>query len=293
MSSGETLKKQLANAGIDVKTFDKVEIEGLDEEEEFEDDSCEEDDDDDDDEEEDDGDDDETEEGQNESSSGSNGGLYVITVAAKNALTVWGKARSILDTTGYWPIISDDVEQLLECFELDLFEEDVLDTDQIVRLSESIDPESWLCEQYKKNLEYYTTDVGDWPAGVQPDTSYAPAMVQGDGIVSILFCSASEAWHVPAAIRWGGSNDGMLPQYHTAFLKRWNKEYGAELVCANMSTIEMKVSKPPQTKADALALAKEQFAYCPDIVTQRRAPQTVAALAADLYKSPQWYFWWD
>ncbi len=49
MSSGETLKKQLANAGIDVRTFDKVEIEGLDEEEDEyeEDDTSDEDDEDD------------------------------------------------------------------------------------------------------------------------------------------------------------------------------------------------------------------------------------------------------
>lgn len=296
MGSSETLRKQLAKAGVDVKTFDKVEFELLEEEEdefEEEDEDCDDDDDEEDDDDDDDDDNvDEVGEEQN-GSSGANGGLFVVRVAAKNAMDVWSKARSVVDKTGYWPIISDEVEQLIEYFELDLLEEDVQDTDQIVKLSELIDARKVLAKRYKKNLEHYDTKEGQWPSHVRSEEKYSPAMVQSEESISILFCSARESWRVLAALRWSGSNDGMTPDYHTAFLKHWHQKYGAELVCANMSTMELKVAKPPETKSDALTLAKEQFAYCPEIVTQRESPKTIAALAADLYKSPQWCFWWN
>lgn len=51
------------------------------------------------------------------------------------------------------------------------------------------------------------------------------------------------------------------------------------------------VAKPPKTKEAAVALAEEQFVYCPDIVHQ--GCQTALGLASELMYSPRWYFWWD
>ena len=47
----------------------------------------------------------------------------------------------------------------------------------------------------------------------------------------------------------------------------------------------------PATKEEALALAWEQFVYCPDIVTQ--GTETVEVLAAALLNGPVWLFLWD
>ena len=77
----------------------------------------------------------------------------------------------------------------------------------------------------------------------------------------------------------------------TAFGKRWHEQYGAEIVSITHDVMEFTVAKPPQTKGAALALAKEQFVFCPDIVHQ--GVGDVAALAATLLKSNYWYFWWD
>ena len=40
-----------------------------------------------------------------------------------------------------------------------------------------------------------------------------------------------------------------------------------------------------------MALAREQFVYCPDIVYQGTG--TLAGLAAALLEGTTWYFWWD
>ena len=43
--------------------------------------------------------------------------------------------------------------------------------------------------------------------------------------------------------------------------------------------------------AEALDLAREQYAYCPDLVDQ--GTETLSALAASLLKDEWWHFWWD
>lgn len=55
--------------------------------------------------------------------------------------------------------------------------------------------------------------------------------------------------------------------------------------------IEFSVARPPQTAAEARALAREQFIYCTDIVMQGVGSE--AALAATLQGSANWFFWWD
>ena len=55
--------------------------------------------------------------------------------------------------------------------------------------------------------------------------------------------------------------------------------------------IECTVKTPPSSKQAALALAREQFVYCSDIVHQ--GVRSIEALAATLLNSKTWYFWWD
>ena len=43
----------------------------------------------------------------------------------------------------------------------------------------------------------------------------------------------------------------------------------------------------------ALQLAKEQYAFCADIVEQGAPGMTVGKLVADLKNATVWYFWWD
>ena len=53
----------------------------------------------------------------------------------------------------------------------------------------------------------------------------------------------------------------------------------------------MQVARPPQTKEEALELARQQYLFCNDIVDQ--GVGDVESLAKTLLYSPVWYFWWD
>jgi Domain of unknown function (DUF4253) len=73
--------------------------------------------------------------------------------------------------------------------------------------------------------------------------------------------------------------------------RRWHEQYGAEIIGAFPDLMEMRVARPALTREDALDLAKEQYIYCIDIVSQ--GTQTVQALAAGLLGGTAWFFWWD
>ena len=42
-----------------------------------------------------------------------------------------------------------------------------------------------------------------------------------------------------------------------------------------------------------MALAAEQYGFCPDVIDQGPEDATVGALADSLRQSAFWYFWWD
>ena len=60
---------------------------------------------------------------------------------------------------------------------------------------------------------------------------------------------------------------------------------------AGSAVVQCYVEKPPMNAQGALDLAKEQYAYCYDIVEQ--GTETIPALASELLKSKIWFFWWD
>ena len=99
------------------------------------------------------------------------------------------------------------------------------------------------------------------------------------------------AFEVPAYLKFGGWNSCPEPSAHVAVWRRWQESYGAEILCLSGDVIEATVARPPVNKEECYKLAREQFAYCEDIVTQ--GVQTIDALAAVLCGGKSWYFWWD
>jgi len=95
-----------------------------------------------------------------------------------------------------------------------------------------------------------------------------------------------------AAFLYDTLNDACpYPYEHAAVMKYWHQLYGAELIGITNDVIEMKVSNPPKTYQQAFELAKEQMAYCDDIVFQ--GTMTVERLAKLLVSATSWFFWWD
>lgn len=80
-------------------------------------------------------------------------------------------------------------------------------------------------------------------------------------------------------------------EHHMAAVRTWRDDWGFELMACYHGAIKGRASRRPEGREAALALARVQYEYCPDIVYQ--GVGTTAALAATLMASDWWYFWWD
>jgi hypothetical protein len=136
---------------------------------------------------------------------------------------------------------------------------------------------------------------GSWPADPGPEAGLSVALdvLTGRPLenVHILLIPTAASWEVPAYLRWGDWNACPPAEYHVAALRRWHQRHGTELVGISADTMNIRATRRPSSRADALALAMEQYRYCPDIVDQ--GVETLSALGALLMAGDWWYFWWD
>jgi hypothetical protein len=109
--------------------------------------------------------------------------------------------------------------------------------------------------------------------------------------ITLALVPTQRSWHIPAFLKFGDYNACPEPAVHAAVLRRWEDQYGAEIVCVGYQIMELAVAHPPDNSDAALALAYEHFAYCGDIVLQ--GVDTIDALAAILLNGKTWFFWWD
>ncbi len=109
--------------------------------------------------------------------------------------------------------------------------------------------------------------------------------------VHILLIPARSGWEVPAYLRYGNWNGCPPAEYHVAALREWHARFGAELVGLSGDTMNLRVARPPEDRTAAMALARDQYRYCPDLVEQ--GAESLSALAAGLMHEKWWFFWWD
>lgn len=136
----------------------------------------------------------------------------------------------------------------------------------------------------------------DWTQGSGPK-GFEFAVVRGSLFgskprwVIVARVPTGTPFEAPAYLRFGGWNSCPESHAHVAIWKRWEATYGAKILCMSGDIVEATVERPPLGKDECYALAREQFAYCPDIVTQ--GVGTIDALASLLSGGRSWYFWWD
>lgn len=109
--------------------------------------------------------------------------------------------------------------------------------------------------------------------------------------VLIGMIPVNEPYEIAAYMGFGGWKRCPNPHEHVAILKYWQEKYKAELTCMTGSIIELTVHQPPIKRAEAFALAKEQIAYCPELITP--GAESVADLAVLLLGKKHWFFCWD
>ncbi|KQV14288.1 MULTISPECIES: DUF4253 domain-containing protein [unclassified Kitasatospora] len=79
----------------------------------------------------------------------------------------------------------------------------------------------------------------------------------------------------------------------SAVVRGWEQRFGARVVAIGPATLHLSVAAPPTTAEEALLVAAEHFAFCPDNIWQSNHPHLLATYAERLIGTHYWEFWWD
>ncbi|WP_204291240.1 DUF4253 domain-containing protein [Micromonospora gifhornensis] len=104
---------------------------------------------------------------------------------------------------------------------------------------------------------------------------------------------AQRSSEVLAAVGWHGAINHIGVAELCAVLRSWEDRFGVRVIGAGFAELYLSVAAPPSTIDEALPIAAEHFAFCPDNILQGQRPYTVAAYAERLVDAPTWAFWWD
>jgi Domain of unknown function (DUF4253) len=95
-----------------------------------------------------------------------------------------------------------------------------------------------------------------------------------------------------AACGWQGpcnhENDtGLI----AAVVRSWEDRFGVRVIGAGFDDLDLSVAAPPSKHADAMRIAAEHFAFCPDNVLAGSG--RLITYAHDVLDAEIWHFWWD
>lgn len=223
---------------------------------------------------------------------------YVLPCKGKLGPSLWGSLRKELPPLGFWPAVLGDDESLARHRE---FAADAAQSpSDIIAYAASMNVSELLAQRRMgcldpDNPDDHGPEDGEIfeKAELQKPFSSCLDDLSGKALLRVwigLFPTGVSC-DIPAHLGFGDWNACPKPHEHVALLKHWAQRYGVELVSATSDVIELRASRRPTTQEEALALAREQFFYCSDIVDQ--GVGSIATLASLLMEGDYWYFWWD
>ncbi|WBP91053.1 DUF4253 domain-containing protein [Kitasatospora cathayae] len=95
-----------------------------------------------------------------------------------------------------------------------------------------------------------------------------------------------------AACGWNGTNGHGDSGAIAAVLRSWQERFGARVVQAGADALYLSVAAPPTGPQEALLVAAEHAAFCPDNLFQCDDGGLVG-YAEELVDEGCWSFWWD
>ncbi|MFF9343769.1 DUF4253 domain-containing protein [Streptomyces sp. NPDC014773] len=96
-----------------------------------------------------------------------------------------------------------------------------------------------------------------------------------------------------AVVGWSGpANHENDTARIAAVVADWERRFGARVFAVGFDTLRLSVAAPPATPEEALPVAAEHFAFCPDNVRQGSV-KDLAEYAEHLVGADVWTFWWD
>ena len=205
--------------------------------------------------------------------------MWAFGVRASEALRWWLDIRQSAEETGWMPVLLGAPEEWRDNGEAIIHEGD----DELARADE-IDAAELLHDK--------GSEAGEPARGVpilprRGDSDFATPQ-ETQGLLGLVATDAG--WKIPAMFPWKGSTNWELyGAEHAAVLRSWNRRFEAELVAMTYDVIELYVPHPPNAE-EALAVAGEAYAYCPDLLDS--GVPTLEDLAEHMIRSKAWYFRW-
>lgn len=160
--------------------------------------------------------------------------------------------------------------------------------------AEALDVIEWLESEAEEEPEYYQVKRGEWPREIRKQgPSLRKELLARDQNAEVIIgvLPVWDRWQIPCLLNYGNWNACPPPEVHAALWRRWWEKYGAVASWIGHSELEFSILRPLSSNDEALALAREQFLYCPDLVHQTYG--TLENLAASLVGARDWGFWWD
>lgn len=217
----------------------------------------------------------------------------LVAVQGRHAERAWREFHALWRLQGCSAIVvgdRNDVALLAESIELN----NEKSPESILQSAADIVPGAFFEERsHELGPDALTPDRRDWPIAAPTYFSIQCDILTKNPkpVVYLARIPTVHPWEIPAHLKYGGWNDCPAPECHVAVFKDWTQRFDLEIYGVTSDVIECAIRRPPGTKAAALALAREQFLYCTDIVFQ--GTESISLLAATLLDSDVWYFWWD
>ena len=221
--------------------------------------------------------------------------VYTVQTPLENAMTLWQMLETAKPETGYSPMFLGDYASVYRHWEAQALRET---PEAYLSLATAFDARKWLQKEWQNLIDGMPDDMmGQMPQQSRPITqlSFESLVRSRDGHESqdvfIGILPTLHRWKIPALLPFGCWNDCPCPEFQVAVHQYWFDTYEAEIIAITSNTLVCHVGKPIKTHDAALHLAREQTAYCSNIVFQ--GVGTLNQLAANLVGSTYWHFWWD
>jgi hypothetical protein len=233
--------------------------------------------------------------------------LWATDDAATDAVAAWAALAEQFPTTGLWPLLLhglyDGSGRPWSNGELEPVTEAAVDALDVREVLE----EGWHGWLVPINNPW-TPGTGplapfgpEFPglAPVQPPESDVP-LAFSDGPARLGLVSCRRPADAVALAGWMGAINRTSTTEVSAVLRSWEDRFGASLVGLGFATMTLLVTRPPTTRDDALRVAAEVAALCPDSLWQPEAlwpyeerDTTLAALSRQLLGEHVWRLWFD
>jgi hypothetical protein len=209
--------------------------------------------------------------------------IYLLHVPIAEALAQWERLRNLVPETLYWPVLGWDR------FKEPTWENDLVQAN--INEGLQLDVRYWL------EVEEGKTKIDEQREKRYANKELSPFVFRlhrgwfSSLLVPITLMPTADFWEIPAYLPVTVNEWDPSPAVHVAIMKYWHERWGAELVAMVAGALEMRVLQPPMEWEETLMLAKEQYAYSPDLVDQQVG--SVNGLAKILLNGHIWQFWWD